>query len=68
MPQAVSNTLWAAATLQLQLSTAELQQLLGRLEVVLADAKPQDLSTTLWAVATMGQQVPPLQLQQLLNR
>jgi hypothetical protein len=67
-PQEVANVLWAAATLQLHLSSAELQQLLDRLEAVLSGAKPQDVSNTLWVVATMGQQVPTLQLQQLLGR
>jgi hypothetical protein len=64
--RSVSIVLWAAATLQLQLTDAELQQLLGRMVAVLADVDPQALSNTLWAVATMGQQVPPQQLQLML--
>jgi hypothetical protein len=67
-PQNVSNVLWAAATLQLQPTGAELQQLLWRFTAVLADATPQEVSNTLWAVATMGQQVPPQQLQRLLEK
>jgi hypothetical protein len=67
-PQAVSNVVWAASVLQLQLTAVELQQLLERFVAVLPDAAPQAVSNTLWAVATMGQQVPPQQLQQLLGR
>ena len=67
-PQEVSNVVWAAATLQLQLTAVQLQQLLGSFAAVLADAKPQGVSNTLWAVATMGLQVPPELLQQLLGR
>ena len=67
-PQEVSNSLWALATLQLQLTGAELQQLLWRFSAVLSDAAPQAVSNTLWAVATMGQQVSPVQLQQLMGR
>ena len=67
-PQAVSNVMWAAADLQLQLTGAHLQQLLGRFATVLSDAAPQAVSNVLWAVGTMGQQVPPKQLQQLLGR
>ena len=68
VPQDVANVLWAAANLQLQLTAAELQQLLGRCAAVLPDAAPQALSNTLWAVAAMGQQVPQQQLQRFLGR
>jgi hypothetical protein len=69
-PQAVSNVLWAAATLQLQLTLEQSQQLLQHFSSrqVLPQANPQAVSNTLLAVATMGQQVPPQQLQQLLDR
>jgi hypothetical protein len=68
-PQEVSNVLWAAATLQLQLTDEQLQQMLQHFSSrqVLQQAKPQAVSNTLWAVATMQQQVPPQQLQQLLQ-
>ena len=68
VPQEVSNVLWAAADLQLHLTTGQLQQLLGRFVAVVRAAKPQEVANTLWAVATMGQQMPVQQLQQLLGR
>ena len=68
VPQDVSNVLWAAADLQLQLTADELQQLITFFAAVLPDASLQAVSNTLWAVASKGQQVPPPQLQQLLGR
>jgi hypothetical protein len=66
-PQEVSNVLWAAATLKLQLPLQQLQQVLQRFQEVLPLAKLQEVSNTLWAAATMQQQVPLQQvmLQQL---
>jgi hypothetical protein len=67
-PQALSNVLWASASLQLQLTAVELQQLLARLIAILPDATSQAVSNSLWAVATMQQRVTPQQLRQLLER
>jgi hypothetical protein len=67
IPQNVSNTLLAVATMRQQVPTGQLQQLLDALVDMRHQAKPQAVSNTLWAVATMGQQVPARQLQQLLD-
>jgi hypothetical protein len=47
VPQDVSNTLWAVATMGQQLPPPQLQQLLDRLVAVLSGAKPQEVANTL---------------------
>lgn len=48
-----------------QLTTQQLQQLLGALLDKLGDASPQHITNSIWAIASLGQRVPQAQLQQL---
>jgi hypothetical protein len=66
-PQHVSNVLWAAATLGMQLTPQQAQQLLQHFEQVLPLAKPQNVSNVLWAAATLELHLTPQQLQQMLQ-
>jgi hypothetical protein len=65
-PQEVSNTLWAAATLGVQLAEGDVQQLVQHFAQVLPKAKPQEVSNTLWAATTLGVQLADGDLQQLV--
>jgi hypothetical protein len=77
-PQAVSNVLWAAANLGLQLTPQQIQQLVQRFQEVLAQAtlqdrglqqtNPQHVSNLLWAAATLELQLTPQQLKNMLQR
>ncbi|KIZ05349.1 hypothetical protein MNEG_2611 [Monoraphidium neglectum] len=60
-PQAMSNTLWAAATMGLTLPDQQAQQLVEALV-----QQQQNLANTLWAAATMGLTLPDQQAQQLV--
>jgi len=64
-PQELANTLWAAATMGLQLPLQQVLQLVAALVQKRQDAKPQHLANTLWAAATMGLQLPVQQVLQL---
>jgi hypothetical protein len=64
-PQAVSNTLWAAATLGMQYG--DRQQLVQHLVRMLPQASPQAVSNSLWAAATMGVQLSRSVVQQLVQ-
>jgi hypothetical protein len=65
-PQEVSNVLWAAATLPLQLTDEQLQQLLDRFQQLLSRLNSQDVSNTLLACAKL--QFAPLQLLSALEQ
>jgi hypothetical protein len=58
-PQALSDTLWAAATLGLPLPPSFQGTFLAVAEAKLRAFKPQHLSHTLWAAATLGLPLPP---------
>jgi len=53
-PQAVSNTLWALATLQLTPSPQRLSAWLAATRSALPSMSPQQLSNTLWALGRFG--------------
>jgi len=65
-PQALANTLWAAATMGLRLPLQQVLQLVAALGQKWQDADPQALANTLWAAATMGLQLPEQQVHQLM--
>ncbi|WIA36562.1 hypothetical protein OEZ86_007854 [Tetradesmus obliquus] len=59
-PQAVSNTLWAVATMKHPLNREQLQRLLTAhvQELPQPESNPQCISNTLWAAATLKADVP----------
>lgn len=66
--QQISNTLWAAATMRVALSAAQVDALLASLEPHLADAtrtSAQCISNTLWALATLRASAPTARLTRL---
>jgi hypothetical protein len=67
IPQNVSNTLWAVATLGVQLAPSEVQTLMQHFSNALAEANPQEVSTTLGACSAMGVQLAEDQVQQLMQ-
>jgi hypothetical protein len=66
-PQAVSNTLWSVATLDMQPSTSVVLQLVQHFRRKLPQAEPQHVSNTLWAVDTLGTRLPESDVQQLVQ-
>jgi hypothetical protein len=64
--QALANTLWAAASMGLQVPARTWEQLLQALADKAGQATTQDLANALWATATMGLQVPASTWEQLL--
>jgi hypothetical protein len=68
LPQEVSSTLWAAATLDLQLPDGAVQQLVQRFVQVLPDTNARNISNTLWAAATLNLQLQEGVAQQLVQR
>ncbi|KIZ07072.1 hypothetical protein MNEG_0881 [Monoraphidium neglectum] len=66
-PQDVSNTLWAAANMGLQLHEQQARQLVDVLVQQRRAAKPQALSNTLLAAAKMELRLPEQQMQQLVE-
>jgi hypothetical protein len=67
-PQEVSSTLWAVATLGVQLTEDQVQQLVQEFVDALPRADPQSVANTLWSVAKMGHTLPAHQLSKLLQR
>ena len=57
-PQNVANTLWAFATMRVEMPKPLVECMVLQAERVAADFNPQDVANTLWAFATMGVQMP----------
>lgn len=66
-PQALSNTLWAAAVLQLPVPEQQAHQLVAELVRRSGEAKAQDVAITLWAAATLQLHIPEQQAQRLVE-
>jgi uncharacterized protein (DUF1499 family) len=67
-PQEVSNTMWAAATLKVQLTDGVVQRLVQHFLQALPQANPQNISNTLWALATLNVQLSQSVVKQLVQQ
>ena len=66
--QALSNTLWAFATMSCRPSEAFVQQLLGRCQWLVADMSPQHCGNLLWAMAQLQIRAPDSLVSSFANR
>ncbi|GAX72613.1 hypothetical protein CEUSTIGMA_g69.t1 [Chlamydomonas eustigma] len=57
-PQAISNSLWALATMSILPSKSWMSEVFDLVDARLNDFEPQALSSLMWSAATLGQPLP----------